>query len=69
MPKDKYQIRLLRIAEEDLNEIISFIAADNPTAALSTADKIEKNINLLSENPKLGRSRGMKISKVLVTDT
>jgi len=55
MPKDKYQIRLLTIAEDDLGEIISFIAADNPTAALSTADKIEKNINLLSENPKLGR--------------
>lgn len=55
MPKDKYQIRLLRIAEEDFTEIISFIAADNPTAALTTADKIEKNINLLSENPKLGR--------------
>ena len=55
MPKDKYQIRLLRIAEDDLSEIISFIAADNPTAAESIADKIEKNINLLSENPKLGR--------------
>lgn len=55
MPKDKYQIRLLRIAEEDLTEIISFIAADNLTAANSIADKIEKNIELLSENPLIGR--------------
>ena len=55
MPTDKYQIRLLRIAEEDLTEIISFIAADNPIAANSLADKIEKNIELLSENPMLGR--------------
>jgi len=55
MPTDKYQIRLLRVAEEDFNEIISFISDDNPTAANSFADKIEKNIELLSENPLLGR--------------
>ncbi|MDF1611568.1 type II toxin-antitoxin system RelE/ParE family toxin [Stygiobacter electus] len=55
MPTDKYQIRLLRIAEEDFHEIISFIADDNPNAANSIADKIEKKIELLSENPKLGR--------------
>ncbi len=55
MPTDKYQIRLLGVAEEDFNEIISFIADDNPTAANSIADKIEKNIELLSGNPLLGR--------------
>lgn len=55
MPKDKYQIRFLRVADEDLTEIISYIAADNPTAANAIADKIEKNIELLSENPILGR--------------
>ncbi len=55
MPADKYQVRLLRIAEEDFTEIISFIAADNPTAAEAVADKIEKNIELLSKNPRLGR--------------
>lgn len=55
MPTDKYQIRLLRIAEEDYTEIISFIASDNPTAAEAIADKIEKNIELLSVNPMLGR--------------
>jgi toxin ParE1/3/4 len=55
MPTDKYQVRLLGIAEEDLTEIISFIAADNPTAADAIANKIEKNLELLSKNPKLGR--------------
>lgn len=55
MPRDKYQIRFLRVADEDLTEIISFIASDNPTAANAIADKIEKNIELLSENPILGR--------------
>lgn len=55
MPRDKYQIRFLRVADEDLTEIISYIAADNPTTANTIADKIEKNIELLSENPILGR--------------
>lgn len=55
MPTDKYQVRLLGIAEEDLTEIISFIAADNPTAADAVANKIEKNLELLSENSNLGR--------------
>jgi toxin ParE1/3/4 len=55
MPTDKYQVRLLSIAEEDFTEIISFIAAENPTAADAIANKIEKNLVLLSENPNLGR--------------
>jgi toxin ParE1/3/4 len=55
MPTVKYQVRLLSIAEEDFTEVISFIAADNPTAADAIANKIEKNLELLSENPNLGR--------------
>lgn len=51
----KYQVRLLKVAEEDFTEIVTFIAADNPTAANAIADKIEKNLLLLSENPQLGR--------------
>jgi len=31
MPTDKYQIRFLKIAEEDFTEIVRFIAEDNPT--------------------------------------
>ena len=49
------QIRLLKVAEEDLTEIISFIAAENPKAAEATANKIEKNLELLLVNPLLGR--------------
>lgn len=55
MPADKYQIRLLRIAEEDFTEILKFIADDNSTAAEAIATKIEKNLELLSDNPHLGR--------------
>lgn len=55
MPADKYKIRLLRIAEEDFMEIIKFIADDNQIAAEAIATKIEKNLELLSDNPNLGR--------------
>ena len=55
MPKDKYQIRFLKIAEEDFAEIVSYIGVDNPKAANAIASKIEKNLELLSENPLLGR--------------
>ena len=55
MPKTKFKIRLLKIAEEDFTEIVSYIAADNHKAANTLATKIEKNLELLSENPKLGR--------------
>ena len=55
MPKDKYQIRFLKIAEEDFAEIVSYIGVDNPKAANAIANKIEKNLELLSENPLLGR--------------
>ncbi len=56
MSKNNFSIRLLSIAEEDLTEIISFIAADNTKAASNLADKIEKNLELLSDNPLLGKS-------------
>ncbi|NCS89916.1 MAG: type II toxin-antitoxin system RelE/ParE family toxin [Ignavibacteria bacterium] len=55
MSADKYKIRLLTIAEEDFTEIISFISAENPIEADAIANKIEKNLELLSENPNLGR--------------
>jgi plasmid stabilization system protein ParE len=46
---------LLRIAEDDLAEIIDYISADRPSAAEARASKIEKNLQLLSQNPYLGR--------------
>jgi len=55
MKTNKYQVRLLSIAEEDFTEIISYIAADNQKAALNLADNIENNLKSLSQNPKLGR--------------
>ena len=67
MPTSKYKIRLLKIAEEDFTEIIEFIAADNPAAADKVATKIESNLELLSENPLLGRIPRDKEKTELVT--
>jgi toxin ParE1/3/4 len=53
--RSKYNIKLLRIAEDDFLEIVSYISADLPSAAEALAAKIEKNLNLLSKNPHLGR--------------
>ncbi len=51
----KHHIRLLRAAEDDLTEIVTYIAADRPQAAEALAVKIEKAIELLAYNPYLGK--------------
>ena len=55
MSRSKYNVKLLRIAEDDLLEIVAYISADRPSAAEAFATKIEKNLDLLSKNPYLGR--------------
>ena len=55
MSRSKHTVRLLPSAEEDLADIISYIAADRITSARALADRIEKNLKLLSANPRLGR--------------
>lgn len=54
--QSEYRIRLLRLAEEDLNEIILFIALDNLSAAENIATKIEKHIQTLANHPRLGKA-------------
>ena len=55
MNQPDYTIRLLRVAEEDLTEIVTYIAADRPSAAEKLTTKIEKALQLLSRNPRAGR--------------
>jgi len=55
MPASKYNLRLLRVAEEDLSEILNYIAAENLSAAVTLTDKIENDLTILSENPFMGR--------------
>jgi len=54
MPASKYNLRLLRVAEEDLSEILNYIAAEN-LSAVTLTDKIENDLTILSENPFMGR--------------
>jgi toxin ParE1/3/4 len=51
----KYSVRLLRVAEEDLNDLLIYIAADNRSAAEALADTITKNLMHLASHPFLGR--------------
>ena len=55
MSLNKYSVRLLPNAEEDFQEIISYIAAENPTAAYDLADRIEKNLLHLTSHTYLGK--------------
>lgn len=51
----KHTVRLLPIAEEDLDEIIGHVASDNLKAAVKLADRIESDLATLSGFPELGR--------------
>jgi toxin ParE1/3/4 len=51
----EFTVRLLPIAEDDLDEILVFIAADNSAGALSLAERIEGRLAQLSSFPRLGR--------------
>jgi len=53
--KRKTEVRLLPIAEEDLINIIDFIAEDKPSAAEKMADQFEKSLKLLEIYPQSGR--------------
>ena len=55
MSRTKYEVRLLRIAEDDFSDIVTYISSDRPSAAEALATKIERNLKLLSKNTHLGR--------------
>ena len=55
MKRRKYTVRLLRAAEDDFTEIVTYIAAQRPDAAEALAQRIERNLKLLALNPYLGR--------------
>lgn len=47
-------IKYLSTAEKDLVEIFEYILKDNPTAAASLLEEIDRSISKLSQNPELG---------------
>lgn len=55
MTMPEYEVLWTQTARDDLEEIVSFIAADNLIAALSVLDRIEKRAALLVVQPERGR--------------
>ncbi|MFZ1977370.1 MAG: type II toxin-antitoxin system RelE/ParE family toxin [Bacteroidota bacterium] len=52
---DKYSLRYLPIAQDDLISIFDWIAQDSPNRALLFIEKLDKLIGLLEKQPLLGR--------------
>ncbi len=50
----KYNLNITEAAEQDLAEIIEYIASDNPAAAIKLADKIDESILKLEDFPQIG---------------
>ena len=55
MKRPKYTVRLLRAAEDDFTEIVSYVAAERVDAAEALAQRIETSLKSLAANPYLGR--------------
>ncbi len=51
----KAEVRLLRLAEEDLVEILTYLEADNETAAADVLTQIENDVRKLEYFPELGK--------------
>ena len=53
--KPRYAIHFLRAAEDDLSEIYEYVASENLKAAEQILTRTEKNLQLLTRQPQLGR--------------
>jgi len=51
---DLLKIRYLATAERDLVDTFKYIMKDNPAAAASLLEEIDRSVSLLSRNPDLG---------------
>lgn len=56
MTLKKHEVRLLPIAESDLNDIVAFVAEHNHAAAIQLMDRIEDGLDSLALNPHLGKA-------------
>lgn len=55
MPSSRYTVRLLSIAEQDLVDLVSYLAAESPRAAAEVLDHIEARLEALQSHPFVGR--------------
>jgi plasmid stabilization system protein ParE len=49
-----FEIRYLKTAQKDLNNIFDYVMKDNPSAAVSQLEKFDQSISQLMLNPLLG---------------
>jgi len=62
MKVEKYTVKMTQHAEDDLNEIITFIAKNNPQTAIKVLERIQAKIKTLDCFP----SRGGYVTELLV---
>ncbi len=56
MSSSRYAVRLLSIAEQDLQDIVAFVVAENLPAAVALADRVENDLLRLARYPYLGKA-------------
>jgi toxin ParE1/3/4 len=56
----------LPAAQRDFDDIVYYIAADQPIAAIEQGDEIEAQVSLLVDKPRLGRPGRVKGTRELV---
>jgi toxin ParE1/3/4 len=60
------QVRWLRLALLDLDEVVAYITQDNPTAAAEQVLKIIRTVSLLKEQQGLGRAGRVPVTRELI---
>lgn len=58
MSPARHNVRLLRAAEDDLTEIVLYVAAERPAAAQKLAGRFDRKLSLLRADPYLGSVPG-----------
>lgn len=61
-----YTLEWRALAEKDLEQIVDYIAADNPKRALSFVAELRDKGRLLLANPRMGRIGRVKSTRELV---
>jgi addiction module RelE/StbE family toxin len=63
------RLRITRLGKLDLDELIAYIGKENPKAAVEVASRILGRIDLLGEQPEIGRPGRRPGTRELVVDT
>lgn len=58
MKRRSHNVRLLRAAEQDLTEVVMYVMAESPASAQALAERMEKQLALLSGQPLMGKTSG-----------